>query len=149
MVTVSGEEPPLSFWSTLGFSLTHMPFRMTLCVERAGLCVYGGVIHTEFIRLRCSVQGSSVCSPVLQPALLLEHSIPQEEAHPHRHHPCTPSQPLTISTPLSVCGSACSGCFLSVESHTVCPVSASLTELRVLRVHPYGSECQGFSPLCG
>ena len=38
---------------------------------------------------------------------------------------------------------------ISVGSHTVCPVSASLTELRVLRVHSYGSECQGFSPLCG
>lgn len=50
---------PLSFWSTLGFSLTHALQNDTLC--RAGrLCVYGGVIHTEFIRLRCSVQGLGV-----------------------------------------------------------------------------------------
>lgn len=63
-------EAALSSESTLAFSLTRMHLGVTLCVEQAGLCVYGGVIHTELIHLRCSAQGSSVCSPVLQPALL-------------------------------------------------------------------------------
>lgn len=53
MVT-EGEER-LAFWSTLWF-LTHMPLRDTLCRAGWALC-YGGVIHTEFIRLRCSVCG--------------------------------------------------------------------------------------------
>ena len=38
----------------------------------------------------------------------------------------------------------------SVESHPACPsVSTSLTQHHALRVHPRGSECQGFPPFQG
>ena len=62
-----------------------------------------------------------------------EFSIPEKKPCPHQQSPpLPPPQPLTTRNPLCVCGSACSGCFPSVESHPVCPsVSASLTERRV------------------
>ena len=58
-------------------------------------------------------------------------------------HCPSPWQPWT---PSSVCGSACSVRFPSMDSHPVCPsVSVSLTEHRVLRVLLYCRECQCFS----
>ena len=58
-------------------------------------------------------------------------------------HCPSPWQPWSL---ISVCGSASSGRFPSMESHPVCPsVSVSLTEDRVLRVHLCCSECQCFS----
>ena len=72
---------------------------------------------------------------------------PKIKPRPHQHHP--PPQPLAPTSPLSVCGSACSACFPSMGSHTVCPsVSASLPEGRVFRsVHV--RPCQGLTPFPG
>ena len=78
-------------------------------------------------------------------------SSPQKETHPHEQSPSIPSPAPDHQEPtLCVSGSARSARFLSVESHPVCPsVSASLTEHRVPRVHPRGSECHGFTPFQG
>ena len=66
-------------------------------------------------------------------------------------NPSPPAPDNQEPTPC-VCGSACSGRFPSVETshHTLCVLLCLLlTERRVLRVHPHGSECQGFSPFHG
>ena len=66
-----------------------------------------------------------------------------------RHPRPAPPAPDSQYPTLCVCGSACSARFPSLESHPVCPVSAPLTEHRVLRVRLRDSECQGFSPSRG
>ena len=62
----------------------------------------------------------------------------------------SPRQPLTNGNPLS---DSVDLPVLDVShqwSHTLCVLClASLAEHRVLRVHPRGSECQGFTPLRG
>ena len=58
----------------------------------------------------------------------------------HTPSPAPDSQEPT----LCVSGPACSACFL-LGSHPVCPVSAPLTERRVLGACPRGRECLGFT----
>ena len=73
-------------------------------------------------------------------------SFPKEVLSPSAVAP-TPSPASDNQKPtLCVYASACSGCFPSVESYPVChSVSASLPEHHVLRVHPHGSQCHGFT----
>ena len=74
------------------------------------LCkVYNPVVFSTFPQL---------CHNHLYP--VPEHSITPKEACPHQSHPPSPAPGNQVST-LCVCGSACSGRFPSVESHTVCP----------------------------
>ena len=83
--------------------------------------------------------------------LVAEHShSPSETLSPWAVTPHLSAPAPGTMNPLSVCGLACSGRFLQVESHTVCPsVSASLTEHPVFKVYPRCSPCQSFTPFHG
>lgn len=63
------------------------------------------------------------------------------QRRPRPRYPCSVPSP-TECPPFSVCGSACSGCFPSVGSHTTCLCRSGVShEHRVLRVPPWGSPC--------
>ena len=69
----------------------------------------------------------------------MKHWLPTPPPAPGPHHL------LPVSVDLTPPGTPCEW------NHTPCVLLclASLTEHRVLRVHPCGSECQGFSPFHG
>ena len=80
----------------------------------------------------------------VQPSYLIpEHFIPSKDLHP-------PAQPLTTRNPLSVSADRPALHVSRQWSHTLCVLLClPLTERRVLRVRPRGSECQRFSLLQG
>ena len=100
------------------------------------------IIHISI--LPSHLNGFQFIHRAVQRSILEQFITGEDMPAPDSHFPSAESQEPTV------CESVYSGRFPSAESHSVClSVSALLTEHRVLRVCPHGSECQGFSPFHG